>query len=234
MDYVSKQNFFIVLGVYVTYWVIFGRKPRYYWSSAWKAFVLSMPTFAGSIIGLLEVYRFLIIYILVKFHQITEAETFLFAVVLFFLFSLAIHVVYVCIGAAIIRLFKSNPPHWLVPSRWSTVFSGFLVSAFATSIPSVILVPLFITYTRPISEILIYTGSRSSELLGITYALWFFSALWIYHALDIFKDYLRKHIKKSDDKAKPESANKKGHSVDLDLVNLKNNAGSHFKEPPKK
>ena len=210
------------------------RKPRYYWSSAWKAFVLSIPTFMGTIVGLLEVYRFLIIYILAKFFQLPDGEMFLFAVMLFFLFSLVIHIVYVCIGAAIIRLIKSNPPNWLVPKRWSTVFSSFLVTTFATSIPAIIFVPLFIAYKRPIAEIFTYTGSRSSELLAIAYTLWLFSALWIYHALAIFKDYLRKHIKKSVDKSKSEPANNKGNSVDRDLINLKNKAGSHFKEPPNK
>ncbi|OIP78249.1 MAG: hypothetical protein AUK48_02125 [Oscillatoriales cyanobacterium CG2_30_44_21] len=233
MDYVSKQNFSIVLAVYVTYFFIFGRKPRYYWSSAWKAFVLSIPTFGGVIVGLLEVYRFLIIYILAKFLQITEGEIFLFGVFLYLIFSLVIHIVYVCIGASLVRLIKSNPPHWLVPSKWSTVFSSFLVTTFATSIPAIIFIPLFIDYRRPISEILIYTGSRSSEFLGITYTLWFFSALWIYHAISISKDYLRKHIKKA---AKPnlEIPNTKSNSVDRDLINLKNKTGIHFKEPPKK
>ena len=195
MGYVSIQNFYVFLGIYITYWLIFGRKPRYYWSSVWKALVLSIPTFAGTIVGLLELYRFLIIYILVKISQTTESEIVLFAVVLSFLFALLIHVTYVCIGATIIRFFKSNPPHWLVPNRWSTVFSSFLVSTLATAVPSIILVPLFVAYRRPISEILTYTGSRSSEFLGITYVLWFFSALWIYHALAISKDYLSTHRK---------------------------------------
>ncbi|MBD2150759.1 hypothetical protein H6F44_11600 [Pseudanabaena sp. FACHB-1277] len=230
--YISKQNLFMVIGIYVVYLLIFGRKPRYYWASAWKAFALSIPTFMGTIVGLLEVYRFLIIYILAKFLQIEESEIFLFGIILFFLFALIIHVVYVCIGATIIRLFKSNPPHWLVPSRWSTVFSSFLVTTFATSIPSLIFVPLFISYRRPISEILIYTGSRSSEFLGITYIFWLFSALWIYHALAILKDYLRKHIKKAN-KSKPETPKSQVDPLDRDLTNLKHRTGIHFKKPPK-
>ena len=233
MDYISRQNLFAVSAVYIIYWLIFGRKSRYYWSSAWKAFALSIPTFMGTIVGLVEVYRFFIIYVILKVTQ-QDSEIALFPLFVFLVFSLIIHVVIVGLYSAIAKGISSNPPVWLVPRNWGTIFSSFMVTTLATSIPAIIFIPLFISYRRPIAEIFTYTGSRSSEFVSIAYTLWFFSALWIYHALDILKDYLRKHIKKSPNKSKPETPKSKIDPIDRDLINLKHKTGIHFKDTPKK
>jgi len=232
VDYISRLNFSIVLGTFVAYTLIFGRKPKYYWSSAWKAFALSIPTFLGTIVGLLEVYRFLLLYIIVKVFQAKDPEILFFPVFVFLIFSLVIHVVIVGLYSAIVKVISSKAPSWLIPKNWGTIFSSFMVTTVATSIPAIVFVPLFIGYRRPIAEIFTYTGSDTNEVLVIAYTLWFFSALWVYHALAVFKNYLGKHIKKAD-KSKPETRKSKVSSIDRDLINLKHKTGIHFKEPPK-
>jgi hypothetical protein len=75
------------------------------------------------------------------------------------------------------------------------------------------------------------TSTDSERLATIAAVFWLAITLYMFHGYDIISKGLSN---KSVDKSKPEPANNKLNSVDRDLINLKNKAGSHFKEPPKK
>ena len=151
-----------------------------------------------------------------------------------FLIILAVVILIPCVAYAYIHcwLLGNKPDGWAKkipsPSSIKEAALTYVITYFGLLITLVITSPFAPDFSR-------YGVYRYREELERFYFVvsfsWFAVSLYMFHGYDIISKGLSN---KSDDKAKPEPANNKVNSVDRDLVNLKNKAGIHSKEPPKK
>ncbi len=122
----SIINLIGILVVYIGYWIFFGRDPKVIGICIWRALGLSIPTFMGAIVGIVEIYHFLFLYLKFLVNQVSESYVALFPVVLFLILSLIVYLILVGLYLLFLKIFWSNPPHvhpqildiliWLAPS----------------------------------------------------------------------------------------------------------------------
>ena len=147
-----------------------------------------------------------------------------------FLIILAIVILIPCVAYSYIHcwLLGNKPDGWAkkIPSPASIKEAAltYVITYFGLLITLVITSPFAPDFSR-------YGVYRYREELERFYFIvsfsWFAVSLYMFHGYDIISKGLSN---KSVDKARTKPVN----CVDRDLINLKNKAGSHFKEPPKK
>ncbi|MTJ09195.1 hypothetical protein [Anabaena sp. UHCC 0204] len=187
----SIINLSVILVLNIIYWIFFGRDPKVIGVCIWRALGLSIPTFMGAIIGIVEIYHFLFLYLKFLFSQVPEPHVALLAVLLFLILSLIIYLIFVGLYLLILKIFWSNPPKWLRFKSWKTVLLGFVISVFAT-LPAAITYGPFLVLI-PSSELIIETlidkGYEASDIIGGMFLIWFLFAVELYHAEYKFKKW---------------------------------------------
>lgn len=151
-----------------------------------------------------------------------------------FLIILAVVILIPCVAYAYIHcwLLGNKPDGWAkkIPSPASIKEAAltYVITYFGLLITLVITSPFAPNFSR--YEVYRYREELERFYFVVSFS-WFAVSLYMFHGYDIISKGLSN---KSVDKAKPDPTNNKVNSVDRDLINLKNKAGIHFKEPPNK
>ncbi len=180
----SIINLIVIAVFYIIYWIFFGRDLKIIGICIWRALGLSIPTFMGAIVGIVEIYHFLFLYLKLLVNQVPDFYFFLFPVLLFLLLSLVIYLGLIGLYLLLLKIFWSNPPQWLKFRNWQTIILGFVISVFAT-LPAAITYAPFLALI-PKSELIIDTlmkkGYEASDIISAMFLIWFLFAVELYHA----------------------------------------------------
>ncbi|MBD2293711.1 hypothetical protein H6G06_09460 [Anabaena sphaerica FACHB-251] len=187
----SIINLSVILVLNIIYWIFFGRDPKVIGICIWRALGLSIPTFMGAIIGIIEIYHFLFLYLKFSFSQVSESYVALLPVLLFLILSLVIYLIFVGLYLLLLKIFWRNPPKWLRFRNWRTIFLGFMISVLAALPATITYVPFFVLI--PSSELIIDTlmkkGYEASDIIGGMFLIWFLFAVELYHSEYKFKKW---------------------------------------------
>ncbi len=181
----STSSLIAILAVYLIYWVIFGRRhPQGIWICFWRALGLAFITFSGIIIGLFEVYRFLILYLLCLALDAPGANIFLLDTIIFLLASFIVYLIILKLYSLGLKLLWSNPPKFLRFRNRKSIFLGFLISAVASFPASITYAPFLAAIPKQelIVDALMDKGYEAYDIMSGMFFIWFLFAVGCYHA----------------------------------------------------
>jgi hypothetical protein len=152
-------------------------------NSLWRAFWLAVPTFSGVIIGSLEFWRFVIVYLLVLVGQVPDPHPIMLGAFIFLGFSLVVYLGFVGIYVLLLRLLWKEPPKWLKFRNLGSIFLGFGITT-VSALPAALTFPPFlmaIGKKYPVVETFRLTGLGFEQILEKMFLIWFLCAGSLYY-----------------------------------------------------